>query len=66
MLMYPTVLSAEFREQIRMAIPNIMGLLEDSDPDVRRATLDGLSRLASHGTHYSPPMLMCSLAHVFS
>ena len=64
--MYPTVFSAEFREQIRTAIPSIMRLLEDSDSNIRRATLDGLFSLASHGTHYSPPMLMYLLTHVFS
>ena len=49
MPLYSIAFSAEFREEIRTAIPSILKRLEDSDSYVRQAALDGLSSLATHG-----------------
>ena len=52
MSLYSIVFSAEFREDIRTAIPSIVKHLENSASDIRQAALDGLSGLATHGMHH--------------
>ena len=52
MLMYLIMSSAELREEIRTAIPRIVKCLEDSQPNIRQAALNGLSSLAIHGTYH--------------
>jgi HEAT repeat protein len=43
------VLVAKFRESIRPAIPQIQALLNDPDPDVRKASADALSNFSRQG-----------------
>jgi|SRR5712671_2670854 len=47
---------AEFREDIRITIPAIVGYLKDSDWHVRNAAIEHLSRLTAQGMcqHHSP------------
>ena len=52
MPLYSIPFPAEFREEIRIAIPSIVECLEDSHSDIRQAALDGLSSLSTHGMHY--------------
>jgi len=40
---------AKFREDVRITIPAIAERLKDSDPDVRLAAIEGVSRLAPQG-----------------
>jgi len=40
---------AEFREEVRIAIPAIAERLKDSDSDVRKAAIGTLSMLAAEG-----------------
>jgi len=40
---------AEFREDVRITIPAIVGRLKDFDSDVRKAAIEGLSTLAALG-----------------
>jgi len=53
---------AEFREDIRITIPAIMGRLKDSDSDVREAAIELLSTLGMCQHHFSVGMLkhVCS------
>jgi len=52
----------EFREDIRITIPAIVGRLKDSDSDVREAAIGLLSRLGMCQHHFSVGMLkhVCS------
>jgi len=43
------MLVAEFREDIRIAIPAITEHLKDSDSDIREAAIELLSKLAAQG-----------------
>ena len=44
-----SMLVAEFREEVRIAIPAIAEHLKDSDSGVRKAASEGVSRLAAQG-----------------
>jgi len=48
-LVCSSVFVAEFREDIPITIPALMEHLTDSKPDVRRAAMELLSRLAAQG-----------------
>jgi len=43
------MLVAEFREEVRIAIPSIAEHLKDSDSDVRKAAIKLVSGLAAQG-----------------
>ena len=51
-----SIIVAEFHEEIRMAIRDIVDCLKDSAFWVRSAAIDGLLNIAPHGTcyHLSP------------
>ena len=40
---------AEFQEDVRIAIPTIAECLKDSESDVLKAAIEGLSMLAAQG-----------------
>jgi len=44
-----SMLVAEFREEVRIAIPSIAEHLKDSDSDVRKAAIKLVSGLAAQG-----------------
>jgi len=46
---YSSMFVAEFREEVRIAIPTIAELLKDSDWYVRETAIKLLSRLAAQG-----------------
>jgi hypothetical protein len=45
---------AEFREDIRVAIPGFVECLKDSTYYVRSAAIEGLSKLGAHGLCQRP------------
>jgi len=46
------MLVGEFKEDVRITIPTIVARLKDSDPDVCKAAIELLSRLAVQGMCY--------------
>ena len=45
-----TLLVAEFREELRAAIPVVVQCLQDPENEIRSAAIEGLSAFAKHGS----------------